>query len=104
VSSWSAVVTHAFIPFPFGLDQRRLREGLSFFLFFFILKPIVMQYYILPSAVTNAADNQYTIMQVKPAEQAAFLSAHGHQVIAQGNSIAEALQQFNQWVIRQPAC
>lgn len=60
-----------------------------------------MQYYILPSAVTGAADNQYTIMQVKPAEQAAFLAEHGHRVIAQGSSIAEALLQYQQWLNRQ---
>lgn len=61
-----------------------------------------MQYYILPSAVTGAADNQYTIMVVKPAEEAAFLAEHGRRVIAKGSSIAEALQQYQQWLYRQP--
>ena len=61
-----------------------------------------MQYYILPSTVTNTADNQYTIMVVKPAEEAAFLAEHGHRVIAQGSSIAEALLQYQQWLYRQP--
>ena len=62
-----------------------------------------MQYYIIPSVVTGAEGNQYTIMQVKPGEEAAFMAAHGHQVIAQGSSIAEALLQYQQWLHRQPA-
>ena len=46
-----------------------------------------MQYYILPSPVTNAADRQYILMVVTPRDEASFLAAHGHQVIAQGGSI-----------------
>jgi len=70
---------------------------------YFILKPIVMQYYILPSSRPGAASNAYTIMVVKPSEEAVFLAEHGHQIIAQGGSIAEALQQYQQWLNQQPA-
>lgn len=56
-----------------------------------------MRYYILPSTAANAAGNDYRIMRVNPEDQAAFLAAYGDQVIAQGSSIAEALQQFGQW-------
>lgn len=62
-----------------------------------------MQYYIIPSSKPGAASNEFTIMEVKPVEQAAFLTAHGHQVIAKGNSIAEALQHYQQWLNQQPA-
>lgn len=62
-----------------------------------------MCYYVLPPAVGNAADGTYTIMQVKPGDEASFLAAHGHQVIAQGACIAEALQQFHAWLNWQPA-
>lgn len=62
-----------------------------------------MQYYILPPAVGNAADGTYTLMQVKPGEEASFLAAHGHQVIAQGGSISEALRQFHEWLSWRPA-
>ncbi|KYP16244.1 hypothetical protein [Flavihumibacter sp. CACIAM 22H1] len=61
------------------------------------------QYYIIPSAVTNATGNQYTIMEVKPAEEAVFMAAHGHHVIAKGSSIAEALLAYQQWLYQQPA-
>ena len=60
-----------------------------------------MQYYIIPSNKPGAASNEYTIMVVKPGEQAAFLAGHGHQVIAQGSSIAEALLQYQQWLNEQ---
>lgn len=56
-----------------------------------------MIYYILPSKAANAAENDYRIMRVNPEDQVAFLTAYGDQVIAQGSSIAEALQQFGQW-------
>jgi len=82
------------------LVQRRLVGGAFFF---FILKPIVMQYYILPSPVTNADDRQYILMVVKPGDEASFLAAHGHQVIARGDSIAEALMNYQSWLNSQPA-
>ena len=72
-------------------------------LFFSFLKPIVMQYYIIPSSKSGAASNEFTIMEVKPAEQAAFLATHGHQVIAEGSSIAAALLHYQQWLNQQPA-
>jgi hypothetical protein len=61
-----------------------------------------MPYYILPSSKPGAASNEFTIMEVKPAEQAAFLATHGHQVIAEGSSIAEALLHYQQWLNQQP--
>ena len=36
-------------------------------------------------------------------EQAAFLATHGHQVIAEGSSIAAALLHYQQWLNQQPA-
>jgi len=62
-----------------------------------------MQYYILPSPVTNADDRQYILMVVKPGDVASFLAAHAHQVIAQGSSIAEALINYQAWLNRLPA-
>lgn len=60
-----------------------------------------MQYYILPSNKPGAASNEYTIMVVKPSEEAGFLAEHGHRVIAKGSSIAEALLQYQQWLNQQ---
>ncbi len=62
-----------------------------------------MQYYIIPSPAPGADDRQYLIMVVKPGEEASFLAAHGHQVIAQGSSIAEALIHYQSWLNGQPA-
>lgn len=56
-----------------------------------------MLYYILPSNAPNASRHDYRIMEVKPAEEAGFLAAYGHQVIAKGSSLTEALLQFQQW-------
>lgn len=61
-----------------------------------------MQYYIIPSSKPGAAGNEFTIMEVKPTEQAAFLVQHGHHIIAQGNSISEALLHYQQWLSQQP--
>lgn len=61
-----------------------------------------MQYYIIPSSKPGAASNEFTIMEVKPTEQAAFLAQHSCQVIAQGSSIAEALLHYQQWLHQQP--
>jgi hypothetical protein len=60
-----------------------------------------MPYYIIPSSKPGAASNEFTIMEVKPAEEAAFMAAHSHQVIAQGSSIAAALVQYQQWLNQQ---
>ncbi len=81
---------------------RWVSGGCYVLLFFSFLKPVVMQYYIIPSSKPGAAKSEFTIMEVKPAEQAAFLTAHGHHVIAKGNSIAEALLAYQQWLNQRP--
>jgi len=42
-------------------------------------------------------------MVVEPGDEASFLAAHGHQVIARGDSIAEALMNYQSWLNSQPA-
>ncbi|HOA37560.1 MAG TPA: hypothetical protein PLQ32_00740 [Flavihumibacter sp.] len=55
-----------------------------------------MFYYVLTADGPGAAENDFRIMQVTAADQAAFLAAYGHLVIAQGTSIAEAIIAFGE--------
>lgn len=55
-----------------------------------------MRYYITyPEA--NKPENNYCIITVKPVDEASFLAERGHEVVASGNSLMEALLALEQW-------
>lgn len=55
-----------------------------------------MKYYITYPINEKANDNDYKIVKVKEADEANFLKDYGHLVIASGNSLMEALLNFEQ--------
>jgi len=63
---------------------------------FYHLKPNVMKYYITYPQAPNAASNDYSVVKVNPIDEANFLEDYGHTVITSGNSLMEALLNFEQ--------
>ncbi|HEU4609940.1 MAG TPA: hypothetical protein VFS31_17590 [Chitinophagaceae bacterium] len=55
-----------------------------------------MKYYITYPEAPNAAANDYSVVKVKEADEANFLEDYGHKVITSGNSLMEALLNFEQ--------
>lgn len=55
-----------------------------------------MKYYITYPINEKANANDYNIIKVKEADEANFLEDYGNQVIASGNSLMEALLNFEQ--------
>jgi hypothetical protein len=56
-----------------------------------------MRYYIiLPEASLKTGNNDYKIIKVKQADEANFLEDYGHLIITSGNSMLEALLNFEQ--------
>ncbi|GAB3433072.1 hypothetical protein [Niabella aquatica] len=55
-----------------------------------------MKYYITYPINENANDNDYRIVKVREADEANFLKDYGPLVIASGNSLMEALLNFEQ--------
>jgi len=56
-----------------------------------------MRYYITLPEVPLKDGNDYKIIKVNPADEANFLADYSHKVIAQGNSLMEALLSLEQW-------
>ncbi len=56
-----------------------------------------MRYYITLPDVPVKDGNDYKIIKVKETDEANFLADYSHQVLAQGNSIMEALIDFENW-------
>lgn len=53
-----------------------------------------MKYYITYPINEKSETNDYKIIKVKEADEANFLQDYGHLVIASGNSLMEALLNF----------
>jgi hypothetical protein len=81
----------------------KLMEMLSFFSFFLLqnifyesLKSNTMRYYITLPEVPVKDGNDYKIIKVNEADEANFLEDYGSKIITSGNSLMEALLNFEQ--------
>jgi len=55
-----------------------------------------MKYYIINPNENKNDNHDYKIVKVKEADEANFLEDYGHQVLASGGSMMEALLHFEQ--------
>ena len=62
-----------------------------------------MKYYITHPEAPNESGYDYTIVKVNPIDEANFLADYGHTVITSGNSLMEAILNFEQLKQQQAA-
>ena len=55
-----------------------------------------MKYYVTQPQQPGKSGNDYTIIKVNPIDEANFLEDYGHTVITSGNSLMEAILNFEQ--------
>lgn len=60
-----------------------------------------MKYYIVYPQAPNAGSYDYSVIKVKPVDEANFLEDYGHLVITSGSSLHEALLNFEKWKYEQ---
>ena len=56
-----------------------------------------MKYYIINPNASAAGNNDYMLFKVKKADFQNFLEDYGHQVIASGKNLLEALIDLERW-------
>ncbi len=56
-----------------------------------------MKYYIINPDMGNKQNHDYKIISVKEVDESDFFKRYGKQIIAEGNTLLEAILSFEEW-------